>query len=131
LLAQEEAGAYGRALPSNESLSGLLFVDAVNTLCAKLLCDDRLSKHAVIMVTSASEDEGKTLIATQLGAGLARSGKRTLILDCDFRKPRCHQQLGVAAGPGLSEVLNGDVELTAAFQSVPDSEAQILTAGQS
>jgi capsular exopolysaccharide synthesis family protein len=131
MLAQQGASSYGRTFPSNESLAGIMFVDAVNNLCAKLLCDDRLGTHPVLMVTSASEDEGKTLIATQLAVGLARSGKRTLIVDCDFRKPRCHQQLGVVAGPGLSEVLSGQVDLTAALQSVPDSEAHILTAGQS
>jgi capsular exopolysaccharide synthesis family protein len=131
LLAQDEASNYGHTVPSSQSLSGILFVEAVNALCAKLLCDDRLNKHAVMMVTSAGEDEGKTLIATQLASGLARAGKRTLILDCDFRKPRCHQQLGVAEGPGLSEVLCGEVELAAAVQAIPDSEGKIITAGQS
>jgi polysaccharide biosynthesis transport protein len=130
LLAKSDAGRYGRAVPSTESLPGIMFVDAVNTLCAKLLCDDRLSKHAVIMVSSATEGEGKTLLATQLAAGLARSGKKTLILDCDFRKPGGHQQVGVAAGPGVSEILSGEVELAATLQSIPDTDAHIVTAGQ-
>jgi len=131
LLAQKDAQAYGRAQLPEDSLPDIMFADAVNSLCARLLCDDRLSHSSVLMVTSASEGEGKTMLATELAAGLARSGRRTLLLDCDFRNPRCHQQFGLAAGPGLSEVLCGEVELAKALQAVPGSEARILTSGKS
>jgi succinoglycan biosynthesis transport protein ExoP len=130
LLEKNTAETYGRAQLSEESLSSILFKDAVNGLCTRLLCDDRLSRSAVLMLTSANEDEGKTLLATQIAAGLAHAGRRTLLLDCDFRKPRCHQQLGLAAGPGLSEVLAGTAQLTDVLQTLPDSEARFLSAGK-
>jgi succinoglycan biosynthesis transport protein ExoP len=130
LLAPKSAETYGRALPGNESLPGIVFTDAVDGLCASLLCDDRLCRSKVIMVTSAGEDEGKTLLATQLAAGFARSGHRTLFLDCDFRNSRCQRELGLAAGPGLSEVLRGEAELPNALQTLPDSEVRILAAGK-
>jgi capsular exopolysaccharide synthesis family protein len=129
-LSSNLSGAYGRAEPANESLPGIVFTDAVDSLCASLLCDDRLSRNAVLMVTSAGEDEGKTLLATQLAAGFARSGRRTLFLDCDFRNSRCQQDLGLPAGPGLSEVLRGEIELAGALQALPNSEIRILTAGR-
>jgi succinoglycan biosynthesis transport protein ExoP len=130
LLTPKGAGAYGRALPGKESLPGIVFTDAVDALCASLQCDDRLSRSKVIMVTSAGEDEGKTLLAMQLAAGFARSGQRTLFLDCDFRNSRCQKQLGLAVGPGLSEVLRGEAELPNALQTLPDTEARILPAGK-
>ena len=59
------------------------------------------------------------------------SGRRTLLLDGDLRNSRCHEQLGVNVGPGLSEVLRGEAELAGALQTIPASEARVLTAGQS
>ncbi len=129
LLAQKQQRTYGRTEPASESLPGVMFTEAVNGLCARLLCDDRLSKNAAIMVTSANEHEGKTVLATQLATGLARSGRKTLLIDGDFRNPRCHHQLGLPLGPGLSEVLQGEAELADALQTIPDSEARILTGG--
>jgi capsular exopolysaccharide synthesis family protein len=107
-----------------------VFTDAVDGLCASLMCDDRLCRSKVIMVTSAGEGEGKTLLATQLAAGFARSGHRTLFLDCDFRNSRCQRELGLPAGPGLSEVLRGEAELPNALQTLPNSEVRILAAGK-
>ena len=130
LLAPKSAETYGRALPGNESLPGIVFTDAVDGLCASLMCDDRLCRSKVIMVTSAGEGEGKTLLATQLAAGFARSGHRTLFLDCYFRNSRCQRELGLPAGPGLSEVLRGEAELPNALQTLPNSEVRILAAGK-
>jgi succinoglycan biosynthesis transport protein ExoP len=131
LLAPKVAWTYGRALPGKESLPGIVFTDAVDTLCASLLCDDRLCRSKVIMVTSAGANEGKTMLAMQLAGGFARSGHRTLFLDCDFRNSRCQEELGLAAGPGLSEVLRGEAELPSAMQTLPNSEVRILPAGKS
>jgi succinoglycan biosynthesis transport protein ExoP len=131
LLAQKEGRAYGQGLSANETPPGVMFTEAVNGVCASLMCDDRLSRGAVLMVTSASENEGKTLLATQLAAGLARTGRKTLLLDGDLRNSRCHEQMGLAVGPGLSEVLRGEAELSAALQTIPESEARVLTAGKS
>jgi capsular exopolysaccharide synthesis family protein len=130
VLSGKEGKTYGRVLAANQSLTGIMFTEAVNSLCATLLCDDRLGRGAAIMVTSASEHEGKTLLAAEMAAGLARTGRRTLLLDCDFRNSRCHEHVGLEAGAGLSEVLRGEVELADVLRSVPESEAKILTAGQ-
>jgi capsular exopolysaccharide synthesis family protein len=131
LLAQKEGRAYGQGISVNETPPGVMFTEAVNGVCASLMCDDRLSRGAVLMVTSASENEGKTLLATQLAAGLARTGRRTLLLDGDLRNSRCHEQMGLAAGPGLSEVLRGEADLATALQTIPESEARVLMAGKS
>jgi polysaccharide biosynthesis transport protein len=69
---------YGKAMLASDSIPDLLFADAINSLCARLLCDDRLHKDAIIMVTSATEAEGKTMLATHLAVALAHSGHRTL-----------------------------------------------------
>jgi succinoglycan biosynthesis transport protein ExoP len=62
----------------------------------------------VILVTSAVEHEGKTTFASQLAASLARSGKRTLLLDGDLRHPNVHLALGLDLRAGLPELLRGE-----------------------
>jgi polysaccharide biosynthesis transport protein len=131
ILAQKNSQPYGEVKVANETIPDIMFTDAVNNLCARVLCDDRLTKNSIVMVTSAAENEGKTMLATQLAAGLARLGRRTLLLDCDFRNSRCHDQVGLPAGPGLGEVLCDEAELAKVIQTVPDSDARILMAGKS
>ena len=63
----------------------------------------------VILVTSAVEHEGKTTLASQLAASLARSGRRTLLLDGDLRHPNAHLALGLDLRSGLPELLRGDI----------------------
>ncbi|MBC2775873.1 polysaccharide biosynthesis tyrosine autokinase [Rhizobium sp. AQ_MP] len=61
----------------------------------------------VIMVTSTEPNEGKSTTALALARTLARSGRKTLIIDCDLRKPSLSKLTGVTATPWLSEVLRG------------------------
>ena len=63
----------------------------------------------VILVTSAVEHEGKTTFASQLAASLARSDKRTLILDGDLRHPNVHLALELDLGKGFPELLRGEI----------------------
>jgi capsular exopolysaccharide synthesis family protein len=63
------------------------------------------SQGIVVMVSSALPGEGKTTTALALARAYALSGKRTLIIDCDFRKPSVHQQLAITPGAGIAELL--------------------------
>ena len=63
----------------------------------------------VILVTSAVGHEGKTTFAAQLAASLARSDKRTLLLDGDLRHPNVHLALELELRAGLPELLRGEI----------------------
>jgi len=84
----------------------------------------------VILVTSAVEQEGKTTVASRLAASLARSDKRTLLLDGDLRHPNVHLALELEIGTGLSEVLRGEISVDEAIQPSAIEGLFAMTAGQ-
>ena len=65
------------------------------------------SGATVVMVSSALPNEGKSTIALSLARTYAMSGKRTLIIDCDLRKPSLHRHLGLEASTGFVDFLRG------------------------
>jgi capsular exopolysaccharide synthesis family protein len=85
-------------------------------------------KH-VLAVTSAVPNEGKTIVSVNLARALSSDPRgKTIIVDCDLRKPSVHRYFNVGFSPGLSDVLAGNKKLTDVVQSV-DGGLDILTAG--
>lgn len=76
-----------------------------------LRANDRVSLRngKVIMVTSTIPNEGKTTLAVSLARSYASSGKRTILIDCDLRKPSIHRHLNVEPGSGLLEFLTSEL----------------------
>ena len=63
-------------------------------------------KNQVISVTSTIGGEGKTFVAVNLGAIMALSKKKVLLLDLDMRKPRVHMAFQNAShAKGVSTIL--------------------------
>ena len=61
-----------------------------------------------VLVTSALPKEGKSFTSSNLAQVMVRQhGRRVLLVDADLRGPRLHLMLGTAAGPGLSDYLQG------------------------
>jgi polysaccharide biosynthesis transport protein len=51
----------------------------------------KLDFPKVMLVTSTIPGEGKTLVSCNLAGSFARHGKRTLLIDCDLRRPMLHR----------------------------------------
>ena len=83
----------------------------------------------LIMVTSAVPGEGKTFLASNLAHAIAQTGKNTLLVDTDLRKPRLNEIFSVTRKPGLSNHLIGvgNLESIVKVTSVPD--LSIITCG--
>ena len=65
----------------------------------------------VICVTSTESGDGKTFLSTNLASLYGMTGKKTLLIDLDMRKPNIHTKLGLESGDGMSNFLIGDCEL--------------------
>lgn len=64
-------------------------------------------RRQMIVVSSAMHGEGKTVTATNLAISVAQTGSKVLILDCDLRRPKVAQLLGLENSVGLLTVLLG------------------------
>ena len=64
----------------------------------------------VLMVTSSLSGEGKTFVATNIGLTFALSGKKTLIIGMDIRRPVIAHNFGLSNGHGVTTYLSGQVD---------------------
>ena len=58
-----------------------------------------------LLITSTRPNEGKTTMSCNLAMTFARKGKRTLLIDADFRLGRVSQVFNLPAATGLDELL--------------------------
>jgi polysaccharide biosynthesis transport protein len=102
--------------------------DAIDTARTLLMGAHAETGRQIVALTSAQAGEGKTSLAVQLAGSLARSGRSTLIVDADLRNPTLHRVLGLAAEPGLADLLRGQTELADAVRR--ERDLSVLTAGR-
>jgi len=88
---------------------------------------DRLIKN--LLITSAGAGDGKTISAINMAQLFSNSNIKTLLIDCDFRRPMVHKILNLKQGPGLSNVLINQSELEKVIQQPEGSKLQVLTCG--
>jgi succinoglycan biosynthesis transport protein ExoP len=68
--------------------------------------------HKIFAITSALQNEGKTVTALNLAVVMARDfGKRTLVLEGDFRRPSIPLYLNVDLEEGLVDILSSKSDL--------------------
>lgn len=98
----------------------------------------RTHSNPIVMVTSPSAREGKTMTATNLAVSLAFAGTRVLLIDADLRRPLVHDifQLQNIVGlttllaPELVSVGGNNVALEDVVQKTHVSNLWVLTSGQ-
>lgn len=76
----------------------------------------------VILVTSSFSGEGKSFISTNLASVLALSGKKTVILEFDIRKPKILKGLGLQERRGITNFIVSDIKLDDVIYPVTEVE---------
>jgi len=86
--------------------------------------------HSVV-VTSPSPAEGKSFVAVNLALAEAQlAGNLTLLCDFDFRRPALNSLLGTDRAPGISDYLQGKLQLHQAIRRIGDTNLYFMAAGE-
>ena len=102
----------------SRKLLGQQLVDDYQTIRANLGLFDGDGSTKMLVVTSPGMGDGKTTLSVNLATSFARSGRKTLLIDGDMRKPDIGRMLHLPAGHrGIQDYLFG-TDLTRAFYPV-------------
>ncbi|MBI4890239.1 MAG: polysaccharide biosynthesis tyrosine autokinase [Acidobacteria bacterium] len=85
------------------------YEEAVRTIRSSVLLTDFDRRLRTLLFTSATASEGKSTTAGHLAFAHAEQKKKTLLIDCDLRRPSQHKLFGIGLHMGLSNVLNGEM----------------------
>jgi capsular exopolysaccharide synthesis family protein len=82
-----------------------------------------------MLITSAVSREGKTVTSVNIAAMLAQLGRKTILVDADLRRARCHRVLSIENHLGLTEVLTGTRELHEVLRKTEIEHLDFLSSG--
>jgi Mrp family chromosome partitioning ATPase len=121
-------GLGGRPLPGTANGQGRWGDDeriaSLELLRARLQFAQMGIAGPTILVTSAGSDGETSTVTANLGAALARAGKRVVCVDADLRHPALHEYLRLpSVSPGFVDVLEEAVDLEQALVRVELSGA--------
>jgi Mrp family chromosome partitioning ATPase len=138
---EDQSEAYGMpilaALPGTRSLDGQ--TERFRSLHARLEHFHFGRDIRVVLVTSASDEEGTSNVAWHLAAAAAlRGDRRVLLIEGNLRTPSVGAVRGLDPSPGLLQVVSGGLSLENAVQQAApgngdiresDTQPDVLTAG--
>lgn len=81
---------------------GSSIAESFRNLRSTLFLRLRSEKSKVVLITSSQPRDGKSFIAFNLAASIATVGYKTIILDCDLRRPTLHIKFKEDNRTGLS-----------------------------
>ena len=92
-----------------------------------------LASHRAInsvVVSSALDGEGKTVVVANLGLAFAQAGYRVVLVDADLRRPRLAEYLGLSRTTGLADALRTGTNVEDLLQTCGDGfRLEVLASG--
>jgi capsular exopolysaccharide synthesis family protein len=85
--------------------------------------------YKTIAISSSISGEGKTFVALNLAGIIAMSGKKTILLDLDLRKPKVHLGLNTNNNFGMSGLIINKFTLEQCIQHSTIENLDFITAG--
>jgi len=136
-LLPEKASFLGNIplIKNAEEYSQLVVVEAPKSSLSESLRNIRTNLSFVnpnaktIAISSSISGEGKTFVALNLAGILALSGKKTVIIDLDLRKPKIHLGLNVPNNQGISNLIIGQCKIEETIRKSSVEGLDFITAG--
>ena len=106
-----------------------VLAESYRNIRSPLLKQMDLAGHKTVVVLAGMPGSGTSSVVTNLADAAAAAGKKTLVIDANFRRPTQHKAFGIAEAPGLSDILAGNTSLTQAAAPTDVSGLSLLPAG--
>ena len=84
--------------------------EAYRTLRTNLMFSSLDHPLHTLLVTSPAQEAGQSLALANLAVTLAQAGRKTIVVDCDLRRPRLHEIFEVPGEPGLTSMILGETK---------------------
>lgn len=122
-------GRFGRAQHPDEALAEAF--RRLRSLLPDVAALSRTNARGTSMLLTASgPKEGTTAIACGLAVAVAETGARVVLIDANLRSPGVGRYLALDGGPGLADVLTGDVGLPDVLRETLDGRITVLPPGK-
>lgn len=86
-------------------------------------------ESSVIIITSSWPMEGKTTNCINLAIAFSQTGAKTLLVDCDLRKPRIGKIFNITSKMGLSNALRNFCKVEDAIHSTQYDQLFVMPSG--
>jgi len=133
---RENKNAFGKEINEEEKIERLkrllivnhkessIFLEAFRILCANVQIlfgvKGKIKKKS-ILITSSNPQEGKSVIAANMGAIMAQMGYKTLLVDLDLRRSTLHKMFGLADKKGgITDILAEKISSESAVKTATD-----------
>jgi capsular exopolysaccharide synthesis family protein len=103
--------------------------ESYNSLRGSLLYSTATGLPRSLLITSSQPSEGKSTTSMAVATGLARLGKKVLLLDVDMRRPALHAVIGVTNEHGMSSLLTAQDTLADVVRQTEEPNLQVITSG--
>lgn len=85
--------------------------------------------YKTLMITGAKPESGVTTMVGNLAASMTYNGRKVIIVDANFRRPRQHVLFNVPDSPGLIDLLQDQLAIEQAVLHIADPGFDLLPAG--
>ena len=107
-----------------------MFAESLRGVRSALLLSPEGTSKRMLAVTSAVPGDGKTTFTTNFAVTLALAGNRTLLIDADLRRGNIHGYFEQPLDGGLSEVLQGRLDVKEAVRETGIQNLFFMRAGE-
>ncbi|WP_340199188.1 polysaccharide biosynthesis tyrosine autokinase [Ascidiimonas sp. W6] len=88
-----------------------------------------LQGSKILMITSSISGEGKTFCSINIASVFALSGKKTILVGLDLRKPKIFGDFDITNDKGVVDYLMGDENLNGIIQKTRFKDMDVITSG--
>ena len=124
---RKRIGGEKASILITDPVTSFQYAEGMRKLATRLLNEMTDKDYKTLLVSSATENEGKSTVAANIALAMSQIDKKVLLIDMDFRKPSMYKVLNMqeAGFTELSAYL--DKYGSKGTQEVLDNRAELIT----